>query len=279
LSGKIDSQITKALATIQRAATKLGIHFFVIGAFARDLLLDHCYNIEPVRKTSDVDLGVKVSGWEDYERLIDCLNRQENCSRDVKNSQRIYVGSVPVDIVPFGQISDEQRNIFWPPEQAHKMSVMGFYEAYESSINVMLCDSPELVIKIPTLPGLALLKIISWNEKYPERAKDALDLLLIMDNYGDTDVEDRLYATDSLLNEEEFDFKNASIRLLGRDMAMLASPETYIAVKAIIINETDPDGQNRLANSMLSTRIDYDKQMRSIMQKLTKLRQGFVDEC
>ncbi|EKD82783.1 MAG: hypothetical protein ACD_39C01102G0001 [uncultured bacterium] len=60
---------------------------------------------------------------------------------------------------------------------------------------------------------------------------------------------------------------------------MLASPEKYISVKAILMNEADPDGQNRLANSMLSTKIDYDKQLRSIMQKLTRLSQGFVEQC
>jgi len=81
LSGKIDSHITEVLASLHRAAAALDIPLFVIGAFARDLLLEHYYNIKPARKTSDLDLGVKVAGWDDYERLIGCLSREENCSR------------------------------------------------------------------------------------------------------------------------------------------------------------------------------------------------------
>ncbi|HNX77742.1 MAG TPA: hypothetical protein PLM07_19680 [Candidatus Rifleibacterium sp.] len=239
------------------------------------MLLEHCYNIKPTRKTSDLDLGVKVAGWDDFERLIGYLGREEDCSRDPKNAQRIYLRSVPVDIVPFGQISDDQHNIFWPPERAFKMSVLGFQEAYESSISIMLHEAPELSIKIPTLPGLALLKIISWNERFPERGKDALDLLLIMDNYSETGIENRLYQEESLLNEENFDLKNASIRLLGKDMAKLATSETYDTVKSILKNETDKEGLNRLANSMLSIKINYDNQLNSIMLKLAKLRQGF----
>lgn len=278
LSGKIDSHITEVLASLHCASAALGIPFFVIGAFARDLLFEHCYNIKPTRKTSDLDLGVKVAGWDDFERLIAYLSREENCSRDPKNAQRIYLRSVHVDIVPFGQISDNQHNIFWPPEQAFKMSVLGFQEAYESSISIMLRETPELLIKIPTLPGLALLKIISWNERFPERGKDALDLLLIIDNYSETGIENRLYQEESLLNEENFDLKNASIRLLGKDMAMLATSETYDTVKVILKNETEKEGQNRLANSMLSIKINYDNQLNSIMLKLAKLRQGFIPE-
>jgi len=278
LSGKIDSHITEVLASLHRAAAALDIPLFVIGAFARDLLLEHYYNIKPARKTSDLDLGVKVADWDDYERLIGCLSREENCSRDPKNAQRIYLRSVPVDIVPFGQISDDQHNIFWPPERAFRMSVMGFQEAYDSSISIMLCEAPELSIKIPTLPGLALLKIISWNERFPERGKDALDLLFIMDNYSETGIENRLYQEESLLNDEKFDLKNASIRLLGKDMAMLATSETYDTVMAILKNETDKEGLNRLANSMLSIKTDYDNQLKTIMLKLAKLRQGFIYE-
>ena len=76
------------------------------------------------------------------------------------------------------------------------MSMIGFREAYEYSITVRLSTTPELDIKLPTLPGLALMKIVSWREKYPERPKDAEDLLLIMKKYEDAGNRDRLYDTE-----------------------------------------------------------------------------------
>jgi len=57
LSGKID-EYTLALyyEHIIAAASALKIQFFVIGATARDLILDRNYNIRPFRATEDVDL-------------------------------------------------------------------------------------------------------------------------------------------------------------------------------------------------------------------------------
>ncbi len=56
------------------------------------------------------------------------------------------------------------------------MNVMGFREAYEAASLVRLAKSPLLDVRVPTVPGMALMKIISWRDKYPERSKDAEDL-------------------------------------------------------------------------------------------------------
>lgn len=41
-----------------------------MGAFARDLILEYYHKIEPTRKTTDLDLGIKVAVWEDFDKLI-----------------------------------------------------------------------------------------------------------------------------------------------------------------------------------------------------------------
>ena len=114
------------------------------------------------------------------------------------------------------------------------MSMLGFKEAYEYSITVRLSNDPVLDIKLPTLPGLVLMKIISWDEKYPERSKDAEDILFIMNNYDHAGNTDRLYELEpELLEDSSFDTKEAGIRLLGRDMAKIADKDTLDKVKEI----------------------------------------------
>lgn len=49
---------------MNRAATTLGVRFFVVGAMARDIVFEYCYAIRPARGTRDLDIGVDVSGWE-----------------------------------------------------------------------------------------------------------------------------------------------------------------------------------------------------------------------
>ena len=61
LSGKIEKPIVNALYTLKKVADSLNIPFFVVGASARDLILKHCYGIEPPRKTGDIDLGVEAA--------------------------------------------------------------------------------------------------------------------------------------------------------------------------------------------------------------------------
>ncbi len=92
--------------------------------------------------------------------------------------------------------------------------MMGFEEAYEYSILVRICSDPILDIKLPTLPGLVLMKLISWEEKYPERKLDADDILFIMNNYNRADVENRLYEDEiiDLLKESEFNIRKAGIQ-------------------------------------------------------------------
>lgn len=273
LSGKIDQQKVEALLVIKAEADSLNIDFFVVGAFARDIVLKHCYGISAHRMTGDIDLGINVADWEQFYNLTDALISTGKFSR-TKEPQRYLFDRTPVDIVPFGAIADDQERIGWPPEHKIFMSIMGFKEAFENSIIIRLNSEPELDVKVPTLPGLAVMKLISWKEKYPERAKDADDLLLIMHEYEQAGIFERLYNNElNLLEEEGFDAQLASIRLLGRDMATIVNKKTAKAVWSILDAETRPP--NNLIISMIRERLDFDSNFETINLQLEKLKQGF----
>ncbi len=275
LSGKIDQQKVEALLAIQTEADSLNIVFFVVGAFARDIVLKHCYGISAHRRTGDIDLGINVADWEQFYKLTDSLISTGKFSR-TKEPQRYLFDCTPIDIVPFGAIADDQERIGWPPERKIFMSIMGFKEAFENSIIVRLNSDPELDVKVPTLPGLAVMKLISWKEKYPERAKDADDLLFIMHEYEQAGNFDRLYNNElHLLEEEGFDTRLASIRLLGRDMATIVNKKTAKTVRSILDAETRPP--NNLIISMIREKLEFNSNFDTINIQLEKLKQGFVE--
>lgn len=64
------------------------------------------------------------------------------------------------------------------------MSTTGFPEAYANSFEVSLAH--DLIVKVASLAGLALMKIVAWDERHFER--DAEDLALIMRHYLDAGV-------------------------------------------------------------------------------------------
>ena len=179
-----------------------------------------------------------------------------------------------IDIIPFGNISDQKFRVFWPPEQETILTTLGFLEIYRNATTVRLNDAPVLDVKVPPIPGLAMMKLLAWHQGYPDRGKDAEDLIFIMRNYHKAGIEERLYGPEAdLLRGEGFDNEIAGIRLLGRDMVRLAGFESAGAITAILDEETGENSRFRLVNQMKETALDID----SLMYRLEKLRQGFQE--
>jgi predicted nucleotidyltransferase len=105
-----------------------------------------------------------------------------------------FVGSsgIVLDVIPFGGISGDNQTISWRPDGARTMSIAGFTEVLNNALDVRLRQDPDLVVKVATLPGLALLKLIAWDDAYPDRSRDAMDCFAIMNYYIEAGNLDRL---------------------------------------------------------------------------------------
>lgn len=60
ISGKIETSYIDALLAIKKIADLLDIPFFIVGATARDILLEHFHNIKAPRMTTDIDQGYMI---------------------------------------------------------------------------------------------------------------------------------------------------------------------------------------------------------------------------
>src|SRR3954454_15144173 len=110
--------------TSEIVALNLGIDppdLMVVGASCRDVLqsaLGHEFNL---RATQDVDVALALSGWEVFERLTRQLPPING------NGIRYLVASVPVDLMPFGQVEDPTGTVT-PRPRNERMSVWAFNE-------------------------------------------------------------------------------------------------------------------------------------------------------
>ena len=68
-----------------------------------------------------------------------------------------------VDLVPFGGVEDVSGQISWPPDFSIVTSTIGFREAYDNSIEVSI--DGDLIVKVASLAGLALMKIVAWDDR------------------------------------------------------------------------------------------------------------------
>lgn len=275
LSGKTKEENLDALSIINDVSSEFGIPFFIIGATARDIIL-HGHGIATTRATVDVDLGVMVSNWEEYQKLKGGLIKTGVFIETHEYHRLIFNSVTPIDMIPFGPISESNDSISWPPDNEPTLSIIGFKEVYDNSQFATLRSKPMLKVRIAGLAGLAILKLISWDERYPERRKDAQDLLLMMREYLDAGNVDRSMNEELGQTDEDFDFYHASARLLGQDMASICNPDTLRVVRNIIMKETDESGSIHLLSDMMGSGqllgIDLDR----ILALLTELRTGLL---
>lgn len=278
ISGKIDQPRLEIFRAINDAANKVNAAFFIVGATARDIILEQIYSKKVYRATNDIDLGIRVNTWEDYEKITAELTKNTKIKADERVEHRfLYNGVYPIDIVPFGKIASAHGKFKWP-QSDNEFTILGFDEAYENSDQVLLSNDPELIISFASPESLAMLKIISWDERYPGRSRDATDLVLLIETYIEAGNEDRLANEESDLLKD-FDFTMTGARLMGRDIARTANEQTITYLLNILNNETGEQKEYRLVTDMMSEeRIQEDAKFEKYMSMLENLKAGILDK-
>lgn len=233
-SDKVSPVLRLVYGDVAQACAELGIDYVVVGAAARDLVLQHIYGAPSRRATADVDFGLKVADWHSFDELRIALLRKgyrESSSRHGLTSP----GGIPVDIVPFGQVADSDANIAWPPDGETRMSVLGFTEAHDHSDLIRIQNDPEIQIRVATPVGMALLKLIAWNDRSPDvRKKDALDFQHLLSSYSRIpEVNDTAYAERALAERHGWDIDLISAEVLGLRARQMAHQKTAEVIFAL----------------------------------------------
>jgi len=252
LTGKIDKKSVTILSEIDRIADKLQLPYFIVGATARDILLQHAHDIHSTRATVDIDIGVLVSDWNQFQALKQALVGTGKFNSTRQTQRLMYGDEFPVDIVPFGGIAQGEDSISWPPDYENEMSIAGFRECYQHAISVIASKKPELVVKVVSLAGLAIMKIVSWDDSSERRGKDAADLFIIIRNYIAAGNVDRFFQEEGdILREEDSDYDLSSAHFLGREIGRHASPATKEKLVNILEREASLSQGHRIAIDVL----------------------------
>lgn len=269
----IDPAIVEVLRAVHAAAHAQRLDFFIAGALARDIWLDYIYRVPVARLTRDIDVGIQVSSWIEFEGLRERLISDAAFTPDAHRLHRLFMPSsgVPLDIVPFGGVEDSERRIAWPPEGETVMSLLGFAEAFRAAPLLEL--APQLSVRVTSLAGLAALKLFSWSERGRETDRDAVDFWLILRNYGDPCHRERLLLEeDEMLTAEDYDISRAGARLLGADMGRILGGQGAALLSGLIAAELNDTRSQRLLNVALKQAAAEDDYTRFREQLLAVVR-------
>jgi len=277
LIGKIDENTVAILTEIDTIARELKLAFFIVGATARDILLQHAHGIHPTRATLDIDIGVFVSDWDQFQILKETLVRTGKFSSTRQAQRLLYDDELPLDIVPFGGVAEDNSSISWPPEHAIDMSILGFQECYQQAISVLVRAKPDLVVKVVSLAGLAILKLVSWDSSSERRGKDAADLLIIIKNYIAAGNIDRFFEEADILKAEDSDYDRSSARFLGREMARMAGQATKAKLAGILEREAASSQGHQIAMDVLRRDTFQKESYEQVVAYFNALLRGLLD--
>ena len=243
----------RVVADVQAAAARLGVRLMLTGAFARDLHLHHAWGQPVRRETHDVDFALAVPDWQAFHALRAALVTSglfveaPGVLHRLRHSQ-----GLPVDLVPFGAIETEQRQIVWPPAGDVVMDVFGFQEAWAAAVQVALPDDVQSAVV--SLPALAWLKMVCWQDRHRRSpGKDAQDLQLILNHYLDAGNEPRLWGEFvAWTQQDDFDYELTGVRMLGRDIRRQLNSDARQRIAAILALQADTERPGVLPNEMNS---------------------------
>lgn len=274
----VDPFTRRVLRAVAAAAAGVGCRFFVAGATARDLMLVNVFGLPPGRATRDIDFGIAVESWDQFDGLrrnLIATGQFDPAPKEVYRMRCREPGinfRTPVDIIPFGAVAAADKTIAWPPDKNVVMNVAGFQEALESSISLLVED--DLAIRVSSVPGLAMLKVIAWQDRRRENNKDALDLFRLLERYADAGNLDRLYGSElPLLETAGFDLELAAAELLGRDAARICHLETRGQITALLSSDALID---QLLQQISLSGFDDDGRADRISALVSGFRKGFL---
>jgi len=229
-----------------------GITFFVIGATARDIIME-LHDERSGRLTYDLDIAITINDWNQWNAVATGIVSLANFKKDATQQQRfIYKDTFVLDIVPFGEIMKQDNKIFWPPDENFAMSVLGFDAVEDASMKINVDE--EIEIRIASLCGIFILKVSAWKDRHQRDNKDADDIGFILANYLEIHREASLKYYDIIYPENHTVLAGGG-SMLGIHVAELLSDYPYvkIAVIEILQSELDKNEESMLINQILET--------------------------
>jgi predicted nucleotidyltransferase len=212
------------LDALEAAFRHFDIDFYLIGAFARDLWIDHLDHLPTRRATLDIDFSIYIREYDQFKALKTFLV-EEHRFRLTDEPYRLFsADEVVIDLIPFGGV--EHDHIVYLDEQPPMdLSVFGHMEVLAHAEQIVVSDSN---FKICTLPGLCILKLIAGFENPWRFPKDIGDFYYILDNYADIAGEKLFDAPYDDLLDQDLPLAVAAAHLLGRQIAEMLDNNTLL---------------------------------------------------
>jgi len=249
LKRPLDAALVNLLADVDQVCKTVHVDFLLTGSMPREIALYHVFGLDKGRGTADVDFGISVQSWDQFEQLRAAFLASGQFDKDPNPSVfwSRRPGRLQVDLVPFGAIQKDDGSIAWPPEERQRMNVLGYEAALRHAWRLPLPN--QLEIPMASLPGTVLLKLMAWRDRGEARGgKDALDLMTILESYDEVLGQEALFGPfQDLLVAYQFDQTATAAQVLGAEVQDMAEARTL----EVLLEPFTDSGRDSLKSHMI----------------------------
>jgi len=268
----IDPNVLAVLEHVHLAAKALGIEYLMIGARAIDIQLHNVHGLPTFNPTNDTDFAVALENWKQFEALKNTLIKTGDFTPDRLNTHRLdYLGTSPVDLVPFGGLEEPPGAIAWPADPSVVMTVRGFSEINSAAEKIAI-PGHSVILRAASLPGLAVLKLFAWNDR--RETRDAWNIAALLQNYHAIIGDTRLFLDETLLRSVAYDTVRAGAAILGKDAAGILRQSTLSAAQGILLGNKRNNLIAQTASGLSA--VDQDDRLSTAEGLLTAFQAGFL---
>jgi predicted nucleotidyltransferase len=115
LKRPLDAALVTLLADVDLVCKSVHVDYLLTGSLPREIALYHVFGLDKGRGTADVDFGISVQSWEQFEQLRAAFLASGQFEKDFNPSVfwSRRPGRLQVDLVPFGAIQKDDGAIAW----------------------------------------------------------------------------------------------------------------------------------------------------------------------
>ncbi len=240
-----DEVIIQMLQILLPALEALGVEYFVVGAFARDVeLMAKGHTDAPARKTRDIDLAVMMGSQTEFQALKDHIAALPDFAAHEDEPYRfLFKNAYEVDFLPFGAIADEKGQVALKAKQTIVLNIPGMEEVEPWAHTIETAEG--LQLRVSSLPGVILLKLFAWEDR-PERQKDIQDIDYILKNFYFLYLDDIIETDEDLIDlfeDEQLLYSElVSARYVGRQMGLMLADSPALAERLLNLLQKEAEG-------------------------------------
>ena len=217
--------LMRVVVDLERGLRELGIPFGIVGALVPELLLD----VQPPRKTNDVDVAVVVEGLEDFDLLKGRL-ADYGFTRTRRPHRLDHRNGGWADILPLNEaIARDGLEL----EDGVVLNMAGFGHVVPNAVPIAIEGGPTL--PVAPLPLHVLLKLVAFSDR--EASKDLASVLHCLEHYLEDDV--RRYGVDHDGEGVLYEYTGAYV--VGEDARPFLDEALTGSVKDVLNRFDNPD--------------------------------------